>query len=161
MGRGGGGNSYPELAQFARGNARNAWVDTGNYKAYLRQSQRKLPLGDYTRIRDLGNMKTLDLANVERRDAGDFGEAAIHDMPQGQRPTRGDFSGLMSALEKAAADNGYDAIYVEQIMNKFLPGVLDRMGYDPDLMHRQMNPDTPSMFKYLNRGIDRTGGGQM
>lgn len=127
------GNKYPEIEQFLRGKANNAWIESGGYKAYLRK----------------GMPGRVDLASIERKGLGDN---ALYDLPPEQRPPRGDFSGFMAELERAAADAGYDQVYVENIMNEFLPGVLERMGYsrDPDALSAFGASDAiPSMLKAL------------
>ena len=41
----------------------------------------------------------------------------------------GKFSSLMNELERLAKEYGYDGVYVESVLNSFLPDVLERYGY--------------------------------
>jgi len=135
-----------ELQKFlANNNTRNQWLDVGPYKTYLRKGERILPRGDHTRIRDMGRFKTLELANVEREGRG------AKTLPEGERPTKGQFGELVKLLETEATKNGYDAVYVEQILNEFLPEVLRRKGYvqDPTAYDKTI----PNMYQYINRRI--------
>lgn len=120
-GKMGGGSRYPEITQFLNGPQRNAWIETGPYKAYLRKSVGGGQLPETTKGR-------VDLANIERTD----GEGSPYELPPGERGPRGDFSGFMAELERAAVEAGYDQVYVENIFNEFLPGVLERLGYVRD-----------------------------
>jgi hypothetical protein len=131
-GKMGGGSRYPELSHFMQGDARNAWVETGPYNAYLRK----------------GLPGQVDLANIERMDLRNFepGGGNTHELPPEARPPRGDFTGFMAELERAATEAGYDRVYVENIMNEFLPGVLERLGYQTA---DNSMPGIPSMIKEL------------
>jgi len=80
------------------------WLDLGPYQTYLRRS---VPRPDY------GMQRPLDLANIQHADGGGGGR----------------FRELMSMLEAEAQAGGYDGIYVENILNEFLPEVLARYGY--------------------------------
>lgn len=135
-----------ELQKFlANKDVRNQWLEIGPYKAYVRKSERVLPRGDHTRIRDMGRFQTLELANVERQGRGS------KTLPEGERPAKGQFGELVKMLEDEAKKNGYDAVYVEQILNEFLPEVLRRKGYvqDPSAYDKTI----PNMFQYINRRI--------
>lgn len=135
-----------ELQAFlANQNSRNAWLNVGPYKTYLRKGERILPRGDVTRTRDTTRFKTLELANVERQGRG------TKTLPEGERPSRGQFQELITLLENEAQKNGYDAVYVEQILNEFLPQVLQRRGYVQDPM--AYDTRIPNMFNYINRKI--------
>lgn len=126
------------LAQQNRG---SEWLELGPYDTYLRRAERYLPMPGYDKpVRT----RTVDLANITRRDI----EGNMEALPPEQRPPRGKFQELLRILEEEASGAGYNAIYAENIMNEFLPEVLARYGYDPDLM-TQGQP-FPSMIRYLN-----------
>lgn len=64
--------------------------------------------------------KPVDLANITNRNRPDNTETA-----GANKPSREKFGELLKLLEAEALKNGYDSVYVEQIMNQFLPEVLD------------------------------------
>lgn len=124
-----------DLRKFLRGSQRNANIRVGPYDAYVRKS---MPRG-------MGMEKPFDLARIDREGG------TTEKLPPETRGPKGRFRELMALLESEAAAAGHDSVYVEQIMNKFLPEVLASMGYEADKVHAVMNPDTPSMFKRLRR----------
>ena len=144
MGGGSRGLDPTELRRFLGGaGPNNRYMDIGPYNAYLRRSHPRIP--------DQGvNLKRpVDLANIQRTDI----EGQMDFQPAKLRNPKGRFRELMAMLEAEAEKQGYDAVYVEQIMNKFLPDVLGSSGYELDRNAAMMNPDTPSMYKRLGRGV--------
>ena len=124
--------------------ARNQNLDIGEYQAYLRRSMPREP------GKGVSLKRPLDLGRIERTDI----EGQVEFNPEKFRNPRGRFDELMALLESEAEKAGYDSVYVEQIMNKFLPDVLKRKGYTVDENHAMMNPTTPSMYKRLGRGVE-------
>lgn len=132
-----------QLQQFLASQQRNQWLDIGPYKTYLRRGMPRTidPVApSVTRLN-----KPLDLANVESRNSPNN----VHNLEPGQRPPKGKFRELLAVLEEEALKSGHDSVYVEQIMNEFLPDVLTSAGYRIDPLHARMNPTTPSMYKRL------------
>jgi hypothetical protein len=94
----------------------------------------------------MGLERPFDLASVTREGRG------LETLGPEARPPRGQFRELMAMLEREAGDVGHDGVYVEAIMNEFLPRVLKSMGYEMDPMGGMATPGIPSMFKRLRRG---------
>ena len=67
----------------------------------------------------------VQLANVTNPKRDDN----IHIDPSREETRTGKFLALMSELEKLAKIYEYDGVYVESILNDFLPEVLERYGY--------------------------------
>lgn len=138
-----GGLDPAELRAFLQ-NARgpnNKHVNVGNYEAYLRKAGRRRNVGD----------NTLDFASVQRTDLPpEMGDVSphFHDLPPEQRAPRGQFRELLAVLEQEAKGAGHDAIFAENILNKFLPRVLGSAGYQP-MSGESLWPGPPSMFKRL------------
>lgn len=86
------------------------------------------------------------LQRVGRRDLRAQDESAFEYRPEKLRHPRGRFQELMQLLEQEAERQGYDSVYVENIMNKFLPQVLQRYGYEIDPFTPK---DLPSMYRRL------------
>lgn len=132
-----------DLRKFLQGGgARNQYVQIGPYNSYLRKS---VPRRVSASEGELGN--PLDLANIQRTDV----EGQVERKPARERNPKGKFRELLALLETEAAAAGHDSVYVEQILNEFLPDVLRSAGYQMDELHGMMNPDTPSMYKRLRR----------
>lgn len=93
---------------------RNAYIRYKDIEAYVRKSVRLID-GERKRCLDMGNVqnrkrqKNLNYATKHRR-TGLFRE----------------FDDLM---KKLAVEHGYDGVYVESVVNDFLPDVLVRYGY--------------------------------
>jgi len=112
------------------------WIKSGDYDMYLRKSTPR-------DVRELRLERPLDLANVQRKGA----EVQMEKMPVNLRAPRGKFRELMAMLETEAEKSGLDSVYVENIMNEFLPEVLASMNYsmDPNSPWKAI----PSMYKRL------------
>lgn len=67
----------------------------------------------------------LQIANVTNPRRGDN----VHIDPSREKTRTGKFLALMTELEKLAKIYEYDGVYVESVLNKFLPEVLERYGY--------------------------------
>lgn len=125
----------PDMGAFMAGAERNRYVDLGgDYRAYLRKSERTL---DGERVR------TLDLANVQRNDIPDNMQDLPSDQLRGRQ--RGDFFTVMTKLEHEARQSGASAVYVESIHNRFLPRILRDYGYTID-----NSVEPPSAYKFLD-----------
>jgi len=112
------------------------WLRSGPYRMYLRKAvPRRLP--EFTLERPI------DLANIER--AGN--EIQMENLPPEMRPPKGKFKELLAMLESEAYAQNHDSIYVENIMNEFLPDVLARNGYTRDPFSPWQA--IPSMYKRL------------
>lgn len=123
-----------ELRRFIAGSQRNKHVDVGEYNAYLRKGIPRPP-DKLT--------KPLDLSTVQRK-----GSENSAKLPEGQRPEKGRFREFMALLEAEAAQGGHDSVYVENILNEFLPEILQSMGYVKE-SGASLWPGPPSMFKRL------------
>lgn len=124
----------------AKGGPNSRWVKAPPYDIYLRSGgPRRLP-------DDVGGRldRPVDLANIARKDDDNVG---MERLPPEARPPRGKFRELLAILEELSAQTGHDSVYVENIMNEFLPEVLASSGYQKD----PFSPWSamPSMFKRL------------
>lgn len=148
MGRQPGGFNPQELRQFLGGaGPSNRWLELGDYKTYLRRGvPRNIEKGTSLK-------RPLDLANIERQGLGRDVESAMEFRPEKLRHPRGKFRELLTLLETEAQKQGYDSLYVENIFNQFLPGVLESAGYAKDPFG---TPGLPSMWKRL--GVAQSGG---
>lgn len=101
-------------ASFVASSIRNKYVNFKGLSVYLRKGQISID-------REIKN--AIQLANISnpRRPTN----MEIDPKPK----STGKFSALMNELENLAKDNGYDGVYVESILNDFLPDVLKRYGY--------------------------------
>ncbi len=130
-----------ELRAFLGGAGSNSReLNLGPYEAYLRRSVPRFMRAGVELKRPV------DLARVGRKDLKASDESAFEFRPEKLRHSRGKFQELMTLLESEAEKAGYDSVYVENIMNKFLPDVLKRYGYEQDPF---TPPDLPSMFRRL------------
>lgn len=89
--------------------------------------------------------RPVDLANVYRKG----NRARMDYVPPEKRPPRGRFRELVEILEDEAIEAGYDSVYVENIMNEFLPDLFASMGYIKDTGSPWSS--LPSMIKPLRR----------
>ena len=129
-----------ELRKFLSGKgAKNSYLNIGPYSAYLRRSNPR-----YLE-RTVRSERPLDLANIQRTDI----EGQMDILPPEQRNPKGRLRELLALLEKEAQKSGYDSVYVENIVNRFLPGVLHSAGYDFDAQASAWMPEEPSMYKRL------------
>jgi len=112
------------LKLFLQGaGARNQNIDIGPYTAYLRRSVPRY-LGPGVELQ-----RPLDLARIERGDIPSGAESAMEFRPPGLRHPRGRLREVLELMEQEAQGAGYDSIYVENVLNDFLPAVLERYGY--------------------------------
>ena len=103
-----------ELSGFMDSKIRNEYIKFNGLVVYLRKG----PIGINGEIKN-----AIQLANVTNPRRSDN----LTSDPK--RKSTGRFSALMAALEKMAVEHGYDGVFVESILNDFLPSVLDRYGY--------------------------------
>lgn len=132
-----------KLDDFLKSDKRNTHIEVDRYNLYIRKSERLIAGATY-------NM--LDLATVERDSiptVDDFIKLT-EKLPPEQRRPRGRFRELMQTLEQAARANGLDGVYVENIINKFLPDVLESYGYTRE--DSMFSLDTPSYYRVWNGG---------
>jgi hypothetical protein len=122
------------LRAFIESPDRNAHLAIDNYEVYLRKSLR--PDSDGLMI------DAIDLVSVTRTDA----ENASFSKGRAPDEKPGDFRDLVKKLESEAADHGIEAVYVESVMNEFLPDVLVRYGYS-----EVPGGDLPSFIKRVGK----------
>lgn len=129
--------SHPSLEEFIRSSSRNSYVTFVSSKGYTIESYvRKGP----RLLDDVEYDKVLDRANTSIKD-----EDVILKMMDNNEYMAGtgayrEFDRFMLKLAK---QHNFDAIFVEQVLNPQLLGVLERWGYT-----RIKN--TPSFYKLLN-----------
>lgn len=101
-------------ASFVASAIRNEYVNFKGLSAYLRKGKMAID----------GEIKnTIQLANIANSKRPMNME--IDPNPK----STGKFSALMAELEALAKEHGYDGVYVESVLNDFLPDVLERYGY--------------------------------
>ena len=105
------------IEKFFNGSEPNVWIQYNNLDVYLRKSKR---------ILDNKFISTIDLANVNS-----------------EKPGSKTFHTFIEYLENLSKKNGYEAIYVENILNDRLVGFFDKLGYK--ISSSQGPP--PSMYK--------------
>jgi hypothetical protein len=106
------------IFEFLSSPRRDAWVNTGGYSVYLRKNEGAMIGGR--------RQRALEISSVKRAD--DSG--STRSLPINERGTGGGgFRALMNAVEDQARSGGFDGVYVENVINDFLPGVLSRRGY--------------------------------
>jgi hypothetical protein len=130
--------SQPSLEEFITSSMRNSWVTFTSSKgytleSYVRKGPRFLDGQKYDKV--------LDRANTSLKDE----EVVLKMMDQNEymagTGAYKEFDQLMISLAKQYE---FDAIFVENILNPQLPGVLARWGYT-----RTGDPNTPSFYKLL------------
>lgn len=118
--------SVKDLESFLQSDLRNGYIKFGNLSAYYVKSYRQIN-GERRPILIRGNT-----TNQKRSDN-------IEVNPR--RKSTGQYKALCDLTEKLARDYGYAAVYVENVLNQFLPEVLLRYGYTeftgPDDITRQ------------------------
>ena len=104
------------LKAFMATRARNDMLYVGDCSAYVRKSLRYLPTRKY--------IACLDLANIAResRMMNSYESSAII--------SSGFLDAWMTAFEQTANRYGY-GVYVENVLNEWMPGWLERRGYLP------------------------------
>lgn len=81
----------------------NGFVTLGHFNIYLRVTNRYI---------DNTNKRTVDIGSI------------------GTHSTiKGAFRETLELIESLAKDAGFDGVYIEAIVNKWLPSVLERYGY--------------------------------
>lgn len=116
-------------AGFVASVIRNEYVNFNGLSAYLRKGKMAID----------GEIKnTIQLANLTNPKRPTNME--IDPNPK----STGKFSALMAELEALAKENGYDGVYVESVLNDFLPDVLERYGYS------QVNTNTGTKNYWKN-----------
>lgn len=101
-------------SEFIVSTLHNEYVNFNGLEIYLRKGQMAIN-GELKNAIQLGN-----ISNPKRSDN-------IKIDPEHKKT--GKFSALMKELEKLAKEHGFDGVYVESILNDFLPDVLKRYGY--------------------------------
>lgn len=104
------------IADFVKSQQRNAYIYVGVYRIYIRKGIHHIN----GRIR-----KTLDLGNIQNEDNADN----LDWLPTSQRGERGRFSEIIRRFEEVAKTAGFEGVFVESVVNGFLPEVLTRYGY--------------------------------
>lgn len=102
------------LQEFMESAERNAWIKSNDLRVYVRKS---------VRSHDGMTFKMIDIANVSNpRRAMNAGFRSKHHRT-------GRFRELLDLANNLAMSHNFDAIYVENVLNEFLPDVLTRYGY--------------------------------
>lgn len=140
-----GGLPRDKLRQFLSGaGANNQWLQIGPYNTYLRRGG-QMPLEPGTTLSRPIHLANIDRTNLPSNDGA--AEAATKYQPAKFRNPRGKFRELIAMLEDEGRSSGYDSVYVENILNEFLPDVLQSAGYSHLRQRSQVYP--PSMYKRL------------
>ncbi len=113
----------PTLEQFLNSPDRNAWVvfkssDGHKLESYVRKGPRCLEGTPYDKVLDRANTNLTGAKSLRRMmDCGHFmaGTGAYREFDQ--------------HMLQLAKQYGFDAIFVEQVLNPHLPDVLVRYGY--------------------------------
>lgn len=134
-----------ELRRFLGGaGATGQHLNMGPYKAYLRRGIER-PIEPGTTLK-----RPLELGSVERQGLTEAQqEAATKRQPAKFRNPKGRFRELLAMLEEEAKRSGHDSIYVENILNEFLPEVLASAGYQLPRQGYRSTVNPPSMYKRL------------
>lgn len=136
-----------ELRKFLAGaGPSNQWLQLGDYSTYLRRGIPKF-LEKGTELK-----RPIDLSNIERKGLPMTEEAvaaATKRQPAKFRNPKGKFRQLLAMLEDQGRANNYDSIYVENIINEFLPEVLESAGYSQLRRANRSSVFPPEMYKRL------------
>lgn len=93
------------IRAFNRSAMRNSWIQHSDIRVYIRKGQRRLPT-------TTGFQVTLDVANIQTKWHG-----------------KGIFTTWLTAAEEEAKKLGFDAVFVESILEERLIPFLERRGY--------------------------------
>ena len=111
------------LTKFHEGVIGNQWLHSADMNVYVRRGYHTLPP-----LRAIRN--AFDVANVE-----------VIELRRG----RGIFTEWLAVAERLASEYGFDAVFVESVLNPRLGEFLIRQGYT------KMGPDQcPNYFKYCD-----------
>lgn len=94
-----------ELFKFMESNLRNAWIEYPDMKVYVR--------------------KGVHLFADKRHDTFDIANVEVMETSRGN----GRFTAWLDMAETMAEEEGFEAIYVENLLNRMLAGFLERRGY--------------------------------
>ena len=103
-----------DLSGFISGDLRNSYVNFQGLKVYLRKGSLYIDK-EYKNVIQLANV-----TNPKR-------SSNIEINPR--RKSTGKFKALINELNRLAQEYNYDGIYVESVLNDFLPDVLERYGF--------------------------------
>lgn len=94
-----------QLQEFLHSTLRNKWIKIGAYDLYVRKSRRLI---------NNHFQQTFDLATINRPD---------------NKLGTGGFKKLLPEIIKVVRENGYEILYVENILNNRLHGYLLSIGF--------------------------------
>lgn len=142
--------SAQSLAQISDGGvaALRAFIESPDQSAQLAIDNYEVELRKSLRADETGQtIEMLDLVSITRTDA----ENASFTTGRSPDEKPGDFRDLMKRMESEAASHGIGAVYVESVMNEFLPEVLTRYGYA-----ELGSGEFPSFVKHVPMSVDAT-----
>ena len=111
------------LQTFCLGRTPNSWITMGDLRVYMRKGVHTLPP-----LRAVRN--TFDIASVE---------------VTSDKRGNGIFTEFLKVAEDLARENGFDAVYVENLLNPRLASFLARRGYT-----QMGSQEVPSFFRYCS-----------
>lgn len=122
---------HTDLLKFLESKLSNVWIYHPDISIYVRKGFHTLP--PFRAVRN-----TLDVANISVLEA---------------RQKQGIFTEWLGVAEAMAAEHGFDAVYVESVLNPHLASFLTKRGYT------KMGPAScPSFFQYCQiSGTESSG----
>ena len=111
--------SYPSLDEYlARPADRSDYIKSGTFTVYMRRGDRIIKIGPKVR-----KARALTVANINASGREANSETSL------KPNSTGNFKVFMDRVEVEAKQRGYDCVYVESVLNGFLPAVSQRRGY--------------------------------
>lgn len=111
---------YPNLSEYlARSIDRSDYIREGTFLVYMRRGKRAVKVGH----KPARLARALTVSNINA--AGREGNTETSLKPS----STGNFKVFMDRVETEAKTRRYDCVYVESVLNGFLPAVLQRRGY--------------------------------
>ena len=111
---------YPNLSEYlARSIDRSDYIREGTFLVYMRRGKRAVKVGH----KPARLARALIVSNIHA--AGREGNTETSLAPS----STGNFKVFMDRVETEAKTRRYDCVYVESVLNGFLPAVLQRRGY--------------------------------
>ena len=111
--------SYPSLDEYlARPADRSDYIKSGTFTVHMRRGDRAIKI-----VPKVRKARALTVANINAAGREANSETSL------KPNSTGNFKVFMDRVEVEAKQRGYDCVYVESVLNGFLPTVLQRRGY--------------------------------
>ena len=126
---------YSDLKEFFHKKIHSEYVKEKTFTVYARKGEVLIATGSVRKT-----FNTLSLASISADGRETNVKTKLNPV------STGNFKTFMEQAEDLAKNNGFECVYVESVLNDFLPGVLERRGYQKCNAHL----GTLNFVKFLN-----------